>query len=312
MKTSVIITTRNRSHELRRTLNRLFELEPPPDEILVCADGCVNGTMGMVQKEFPSCVLLKNDSPRGSVFSRDRLLRSATSEIVASFDDDSYPQDRDFFSRLKELFAKHPDAAVIAFPEIRDQGEFAHTGKSPLSPPHLVSAYAHCAAALRRSVYCRSHGFPGFFGHMYEEPDYALQCYALGYVVRFEPSLTIRHHESHAHRDPIRRHHLNARNELWSVLMRCPFPYVVPVALFRIWRQFQYACREGLAWLVREPIWWWWSLRGVSNCLQNRSPVPWRIYYRWMKLARITVSNSLEASDELPAIKTNEVRAGRT
>lgn len=308
MKTSVIITTRNRSHELRRTLNRLFALEPPPDEILVCADGCTDGTAKMVQKQFPSCVLLANDSARGSVFSRDRLLRAATGDIVASLDDDSYPLDQDFVTQVEELFAEHPEAAVICFPEVRNEGECAHPSKSPSAPPHLVSAYAHCAAALRRAVYPQSHGFPEFFGHMYEEPDYALQCYGLGYVVRFEPSLSIRHHEARVHRDPMRRHHLNARNELWSVFMRCPFPYVFPVALYRLWRQFLYACSEGLSWIVREPLWWSDSLRGISNCLRHRSPVPWSIYYGWMKLARRTGTTWSKAPNSFPIAKTQEVQ----
>ena len=43
-----------------------------------------------------------------------------------------------------------------------------------------VAAYANCGAAMRRDVYLQLAGFPTFFGHMYEEPDYALQCYASG------------------------------------------------------------------------------------------------------------------------------------
>jgi GT2 family glycosyltransferase len=286
MNISVMIATRNRRDELRRTLAKLLELDQPADEILVCADGCTDDTSDMVGREFPSCVLLQNDSSRGSIFSRDRLLRTATGEIVASFDDDSYPLDRDFFARVRNLFATYPDAAVISFPELRDDKHYADPTKSPSASPHLISAYANCAAVMRRDVYLRSDGFPEFFGHMYEEPDYALQCYALGYVVRFEPSLTIRHHETPRQRDPMRRHHLNARNELWSVLMRCPFPQAIAVALFRIWRQFRYAWSEGAPWALSEPRWWLSALRGIPNCIRHRRPIPWRKYYAWMKIAR--------------------------
>jgi hypothetical protein len=135
-----------------------------------------------------------------------------------------------------------------------------------------------------------------------------VQCYALGYVARFEPNLPIRHHVAANQRDLINRHHQNARNELWSVLMRCPFPQLIPVAFFRIWRQFRYACSESLSWVVREPLWWWSALRGTSTCLQHRSPVPWRIYYRWMKLARRIVANRAKVCDDLYAAKTDEVR----
>ena len=286
MKISVMISTLNRREELRRTLSKLSELQPRPDEILICADGCTDGTAEMVRQNFPNCLFLENRSTRGSVFSRDQLLRAATGDVVASFDDDSYPLDPDFFGRLENLFAEHPSAAVISFPEIRDGGEFAHPTRSPSSPAHLVSAYANCAAAMRRDVYLRSDGFPEFFHHMYEEPDYTLQCYALGYVARFEPTLPIRHHVAVTQRDLISRHHENARNELWSVLMRCPFPPLIGVALFRIWRQFRYACSEGIAWAIREPRWWWAALCGIPDCLASRHAVPWRIYYAWMKLPR--------------------------
>jgi GT2 family glycosyltransferase len=286
MKTSIMITTRNRREELCRTLGKLFELQPAVDEILICADGCTDGTSEMVRQDFPSCRLLENDSSRGSVFSRDRLLRAASGDIVLSLDDDSSPCDENFLVQLEGLFAEHPDAAVISFPEIRGDGASADATKSQSSPAHFVSAYGNCAAAMRRDVYLRSAGFPVFFGHMYEEPDYALQCYALGYSVRFEPRPTVRHHISTNQREPIRRHHLNARNELWSVVIRCPFPYVIAVVVYRIWRQMRYACSEGLAWAIREPIWWWAAIKGIPICLRQRKPIRWRTYREWLMLAR--------------------------
>jgi GT2 family glycosyltransferase len=295
MKTSIMITTRNRREELRRTLGKLFELQPAADEILICADGCTDKTSEMVRQDFPSCILLENDSARGSVFSRDRLLRTASGDIVLSLDDDSYPLDRDFFARLQLVFGQHAGAAVITFPELRDDGAPADPTKLPSSAAHLVSAYPNCAAAMRRETYLRLGGYPIFFEHAYEEPDYALQCYAAGYTVCFDPRLSIRHHHlSSQNGNRLGGHPLNARNELWSVLMRCPFPYLIPVALFRIWRQFRHACSKGLTWAIREPVWWWSALRGIPICLHYRSPIAWRVYYAWMKLARRPVASVSE------------------
>jgi GT2 family glycosyltransferase len=283
---SVMIATRNRRDDLHRTLSKLRELQPKPDEVLICADGCTDDTVAMVRTDFPQFILIENSVSRGSVFSRDRMLRMAKGEIVVSLDDDSYPLDSDFIARVRDLFAEHSQVAVLSFPEIREHGEAASFNKSPETPAHLVSAYANCAAAMRRAVYLQAGGFPVFFEHMYEEPDYALQCYALGYEVRFEPSLRIRHHVSPARREPMRRHHFNARNELWSVWMRCPFPQVMVVSLFRVWRQFRYACREGMGWALREPCWWGAALKGFGQCWRHRKPIAWSTYYRWMKLAR--------------------------
>jgi GT2 family glycosyltransferase len=297
MKTSIMIATRNRREELRRTLGKLFDLQPAADEILICADGCTDKTSEMVRQDFPSCILLENDSARGSVFSRDRVLRTASGDIVLSLDDDSYPLDRDFFARLQLVFGQHAGAAVITFPELRDEGAPADPTKLPSSAAHLVSAYPNCAAAMRRETYLRLGGYPIFFEHAYEEPDYALQCYAAGYTVCFDPRLSIRHHLSPQNRSGLSRHPLNARNELWSVLMRCPFPYVIAVAFFRIWRQFRYACSNGPTWAIREPVWWWSAFRGISTCLRHRSPIEWHVYYAWMKLARQPVSSASQFFD---------------
>jgi hypothetical protein len=206
-----------------------------------------------------------------------------------------------------DVFARRQEAAVISFPELRDDGSFAAANQTRASQGHYVSAYADCAAALRRDNYLRLPGFPRFFGHMYEEPDYALQCYAAGSTVWFEPTLTVRHHLSDANRDERLRHQLNARNELWSVWMRCPWPWLPLVSLYRVWRQFRFACSGGWRWAAIEPAWWLAALYGMPRCWRHRRPVKWSIYYRWMRLARQSsaAKSDVNAASAPAAISTN-------
>ena len=286
MTISVMITTRNRCEELRRTVSRLDRLEPAAIEIIICADGCADETVSIITTDFPRVRLLINETAIGSVGSRDRMLRDAKGDWVLSLDDDSYPVTPNFLEKLEPIIASHPEAMVITFPEERDQGMFPSDTKTPQCPGHYVSAYPNCAALMNRDFYLSQPGFPLHFVHMYEEPDFALQCYAGGSAVWFEPSLPIRHHLTPTQRCEIDRHHQNARNELWSVWMRCPWPWLPVVSLFRVWRQFRYACTEGLSWAVREPVWWWSGLLGFRACVRKRHPVKWHIYVAWMKLAR--------------------------
>ncbi|MEQ1747878.1 MAG: glycosyltransferase [Prosthecobacter sp.] len=281
-----MITSRNRSDDLRRTLNRLGKMTPLADEIIVTADGCSDGTVAMIGSQFPHCSLLVNEPGQGSIYSRDQMLRMASGDLVVSLDDDSYPVDDDFFDKLNPLFAAHPEAAVITFPELRDDETFVPAFKSPQTPGHYVSAYPNGAAVMRRADYLKTSGFPAFFSHAYEEPDYALQSYDHGKAVWFEPSLVIRHHLSKTNRDNLRTHHLNARNELWSVWMRCPWPWLPLVTLYRVLRQFCYAYSEGLSWVVREPQWWRDAVQGLDACRKARNPIPWQTYVSWMRLAR--------------------------
>jgi hypothetical protein len=102
--------------------------------------------------------------------------------------------------------------------------------------------------------------------------------------VLFSPFVTIRHHYSGKVRSEMRNHHRHARNELWSVLLRCPFPYVVPMVIYRAATQFGYACHRGGRWLLREPLWWWQAVAGVPYCLAKRHPVSWKSYKRWLRL----------------------------
>jgi GT2 family glycosyltransferase len=285
-RASVMITTRNRSADLARTLGVLASMEYRPDEILVTADGCQDDTVEMMRQDFPNCQVIINDAPMGSVASRDRMIREARNEIIVSLDDDSYPMNPSFFYELSSVFTEHPAAAVVTFSELRDGGVYSTDMRTPITKGHYVSAYPNCAAAMRRSVYLLQPGFPKFFQHMYEETDYAQQCYADGFSVWFEPSLTIRHHVSAKNRGWMHRHHLNARNELWSVWMRCPWPWLPIVSLYRVGRQFRYACTEGIRWAAQEPRWWLSALKGLPQCLKNRCAIPWSVYYSWMRLAR--------------------------
>ncbi len=277
---------------------------PPPDEVLICADGCTDETVSMLVREFPGFVLLTNADRQGSIPSRDRMLRLACCEIVISLDDDSYPLDRDFLMRLGRALAEHPEAAVISFAVLHDGDDGGRgTASREERLGRYVAAYANCGAAVRRDVYLRLGGFPAFFSHGYEEPDYALQCYAAGLAVWLEPDLVVRHHLSRVNRHEGRRQRLHARNELWSVLIRCPWPYLPAVALFRISRQLRYAATQSLPDLLLQPAWWLSALRGLPRCVGARAPLPWQAYWGWMQLARQPVHRPVELARAMGGIR---------
>ena len=288
----VMITTRNRCAELCVTLARLRTLQPSPSEILVCADGCTDDTVVQVAERFPEVRVIINEVGQGSVPSRDRMLRMLATDWVLSLDDDSYPLDGDFFAQAVKLIRSKPTVSVFTFPEQRDGRIYPSPTKTPLTPGHEVSAYPNCAALMNRGDYLKSAGYPIFFFHAYEEPDYALQVYAMDKTVWFEPSLTVRHHLSPKNRSNLRMHQLHSRNELWSVWMRCPALCLPAVTLFRVARQFQHACTQGFSWAVREPLWWIDAVRGLGKCLENRCPIMWQTYFAWMKRARSVPSPS--------------------
>ena len=219
----------------------------------------------------------------GSVASRDRMMREARGDLVLALDDDSYPEQLDCIARIVPLFAQRPQLAVLHFPQRTD--EYPETlAQIDFGAEHLTRSFANSGAVLRRSTYLQLRGFEPRFFHMYEEPDYALQCVAAGYDVLFSPIITIRHHYSGQARDQMHTHHRHARNELWSTLMRCPFPFAFGMVAGRILSQFRYACKRGWSWVIREPTWWCQAVAGIPSCLRKRTPVSWASYKRWLAL----------------------------
>jgi GT2 family glycosyltransferase len=284
-RVAICITTHNRRAELDRTLAQVAQLDPPPEEILVAADGCTDGTADHVRENRPNVRLIVHERGLGSVASRNEMARATESEILLSLDDDSHPIEADAVARIRSLFEENPRLAVAVFPQRTD--EFPESlARTDFGAAHFLGSYPSSSAALRRSTFIELGGFFEPFFHMYEEPDYALRCVCAGWQVRFEPCVTVRHHWTGAQRDERRNHRRHARNELWSVLLRCPMPWLPVVALFRIIRQFGYACSRGLAWIPGEPAWWWQCLRGLPECLAGRKPLPWARYRAWMRLVR--------------------------
>jgi GT2 family glycosyltransferase len=280
---SVMITTKNRLENLRRTVDVLKKLRPQAQEILITADGCTDGTIAFVLSELPQAKLIVNEVSQGSVASRDGMMRETTGDLVLALDDDSYPERLDCLTCLAQLFAERPRLAVAHFPQRTD--EYPDTLlRADFGPARLTRSFVNSGACFRRSIYLQLSGFEPRFFHMYEEPDYALQCTAAGYEVYYTPIITIRHHWSGQGRNELRTHHQHARNEMWSVAMRCPFPFVFPVIAWKMFTQFRFALKRGPTWLFREPMWWWRGLTGLPSILRKRQPVSWVRYWHWLRL----------------------------
>jgi len=290
---AITITTHNRREDLSRTLEALTRLTPQPTEILVAVDGCTDGTADWLRTSYPQVRILVHEHSFGSIPSRNELAAASTSDLFVSLDDDSYPLDPDFISRVSDLFSQNPHLAVASFPQRSDEFPESLTSVD-FGSPLFVGSYANSGAAIRRSVFHKLGGYPDFFFHAYEEPDFALRCVAAGWQVRHEPSLVIRHHFTLAQRNELRTHQRHARNELWSVLLRCPMPQLFALALFRLLRQFGYAWKRGPHWAAQEPKWWVAALQGIPRCWKYRQPIPWSRYRAWLMLVRQPIHTESE------------------
>lgn len=283
LRAAICITTHNRRVELERTITRIGALSPQPDELLVVADGCTDGTADWLRTTHPRTHIYEHTPGRGSVPSRNVMGRATGCDVFLSLDDDSYPVEDDAIARIRKLFENNPRLAVAEFPQRTDEQPESLT-QADFGPARYIGSYANSGAAVRKAAFTALGGYVDEFVHAYEEPDFALRCCAAGWQVRHEPALHIRHHFTALLRNECRTHQRHSRNEAWSALLRCPLPWLPAVLAFRAARQLRYAHRRG--WALREPQWWAACLRGIGPILKKRTPLRWRHYRAWMRLVR--------------------------
>lgn len=197
---TAIVTAHRRVEALLVTLSKLLACQPPPDEVLVHVDGENAACEAAVREAFPRIQILRSTPPVGPGGGRNKLIAAAAHSVVASFDDDSYPLDADYFERLHDVFTAHPEASVIA-------ARVFHVNE--LVEPAVKTAawtadFSGGACAYRRDRFLTLGGYvPLPLAYNMEEVDLALRLHAEGGHVLATPWLRVFHDTDLArHADP--------------------------------------------------------------------------------------------------------------
>lgn len=196
---SVFIPTFARGALIIETLKKIAECEPRPEEILVHIDQTDGKLEAVIAEQFPDVRVFGSQIRLGPGGGRDFCLKRARTPLAVSFDDDSWPVDRDFFAKVVDLFAKHPEAALIGATIWHRCQQELPRDRALLCAP----AFTGCGYAIRVDVYRELAGFlPRPVAYGLEESDLALQLFADGYRIfesrelRVFHDTELRHHDS--------------------------------------------------------------------------------------------------------------------
>jgi glycosyltransferase involved in cell wall biosynthesis len=174
---AAIVTAYERIEQTLATLRLIHNCEPRPAEILVHVDGNQVRCAEAIHAEFPDVRVLLSRERVGPGGGRTKLIAAAGYELVASFDDDSYPIDADYFARATELFKKYTDASVIC-------AALYHRGETialDARDAQWTADFSGGACVYRRSVFLDADGYvPLPIAYGMEEVDLALRLHARG------------------------------------------------------------------------------------------------------------------------------------
>jgi GT2 family glycosyltransferase len=239
MKISAIVTAYERIEQTLATLRVIHSCTPPPDEVLVHVDANRRECARAIRKAFPTVRVLLSEQQIGPGGGRNKLVEAAKSEIVASFDDDSYPIDSDYFARAIKLFEQFPDAAVICA-ALYQVGEAIGLDERSAQ---WTADFLGAACIYRRQAFLDAGGYvPLPVAYGMEEVDLAIRLHSRGGRVLTTRWLRVFHNTNLAH-------HADPRVTAGSIANLALLAYLrYPVTL---WVVGMGQCANRLIWLVR-------------------------------------------------------------
>ncbi|GAB1542304.1 hypothetical protein NUACC21_49780 [Scytonema sp. NUACC21] len=157
------------------TISEILDCDPVPDEIIVHIDGNDEESEQEIKKHFSNVKILKSQINIGPGGGRNRLIEAAQNEIVASFDDDSYPLDQDYFARLLQVFQEYPDTSVVAAAIYYQNQSIEDDTQST----RLVATFEGCGCAYKKTDFLKTDGYMQLqWAYGAEEVDIAIQLHA--------------------------------------------------------------------------------------------------------------------------------------
>ncbi len=231
---SVVIPAFLSGPGLRRALERICACDPLPQEIVMHCDGGWRPEPAMIEGLPVPMRFLHSEARLGPGGGRHRLFQEAACEIVASFDDDSWPLDVDYFARALAVMEAFPKALVMS-PGV-------YLKERPVLPAmpevSLVRSFTGSASVTRRSLYLRLPGYvPVAAAYGVEETDLSIQAHAAGLEILFCPWMRAWHD-----RPGVDNQHAVLpwiRNEVLLASLRFPLvmqPWGWMRALRHVWR----------------------------------------------------------------------------
>lgn len=236
---SAIVTAYERIDQTLATLRVLQSCVPKPDEILVHVDANKVDCEKAIRNAFPDIRVLRSVDQVGPGGGRNKLVTAAQFEFVASFDDDSYPIDSDFFARAHKVFDKFPNASLIC-------AALYHTGESiglDARSAQWTADFSGGACVFRRSAFLEAGGYvPLPVAYGMEEVDLAIRLHSRGGRILTTPWLRVFHNtDLKRHGDP--------RVTAGSIANLALLAYLrYPVSLWGIGLG---QCANRLLWLLR-------------------------------------------------------------
>jgi glycosyltransferase involved in cell wall biosynthesis len=280
VKVTAIVPAFNRIGKSIETLSKIYNCIPRPAEVIVHVDDDRQQYAKEIKNAFPETKVLGSVNRVGPGGSRNKMIEAASYNLVASFDDDSYPLDCDYFQKVVQVADALPNASIIS-------AALYHPGEqieSPTSAIIQVADFPGCACVYRRDHFKDFGGYlPIAVPYGIEEVDLALRYCSRGATIYRADCLRVFH-------DNDRLEHADASITAASVLNIALLAFLrYPVAC---WPIGALQVMKRVVWLIKVG-----RFAGIFQGLRripaellrfrgNRNPLPTSAIFSYLRLRR--------------------------
>lgn len=192
---TVNILSFNRKDELRITLAKVFEQDYKNIEVIVVDNASTDGTQVMVQKEFPSVIIIELKENIG-IAGWNKGFEIARGEYVLVLDDDSYPLDYSIKNAVKRIKKEEKIGVVACAIENEKWGSF----ENPEYQTYNLLTFTGCGALINSKILDKTGYFQELLFIYLHELEFSIRVIESGYKIVFEPSAHIIHNYSDINR----------------------------------------------------------------------------------------------------------------
>jgi glycosyltransferase involved in cell wall biosynthesis len=247
IKFSIVITTKNRIIDLKKTILSLKNiLERTDVELIVCDDASIDGTNLYLKdnKKFKSII---NKKSRGLIYNRNILNNLARGTYIISLDDDANFLSENVLEEIESCFSKNSNCGVQNLRVYWDKEKPSLINSK--QKIHLNKGFVGCGHVWRNKAWKSIPDYPSWFIFYGEEDFASLQLLKKGWSILYNPNILVHHRVDIKSRKKQKDYRLRLRRSFRSgwylYLLFYPKKEIPKRLLYTLWRQVKNKVFKG-------------------------------------------------------------------
>ena len=284
----LLISTKNRCEELLFTLDKIRHLLNQSLTCVVYDDGSTDNTFHTAKKLFPQITIHRNETSKGYIYCRNKMLNETDADFAISLDDDAHFLTENPIGIINNYFNDNPICGLIATRIFWGKERPADISDSEI--PQAVKSFVGCGHIWRMKAWRSIPNYPEWFEFYGEENFASLQLLKKNWEVHYVPQIVVQHrvdlkNRTQTNKDFAFRHRRSLRSDWYNYFLFFPLRKIPRKLTYSIWMQLENKIMKGNFKVVSPLLLAIFDLIvAVPKLIANRNKMTPQEYSNYLKL----------------------------